>query len=121
MTEKNRQVRREVVRNKNEIWYASYSPDLVVNKDAAAVQELFRHSEDKEIRLKKLEQLKKAKIDLIEQEKMIYEENLSQQLEKKQKRKAMRDQMQIMVNDNYMDKEFTMKREIDFINKDIER
>ena len=68
MTEKNRQVRREIVRNKNEILYASYHPDLVMNKDAAAVQDLFKHSEDKENRLRKLEQLKQAKIDLIEQE-----------------------------------------------------
>lgn len=37
VTEKNRQVRREIVRNKNEIWYASYTQDLIVNKDAAAV------------------------------------------------------------------------------------
>ena len=33
----------------------------------------------------------------------------------------MRDKMQIMVNDNYMDKEFTIKNEIDLINQDIER
>lgn len=90
MTEKNRQVRREIVRNKNEIWYASYSPNLIVNKEIPAVHDLFKHSEDRENRLRKLEQLKQAKIDLIEQENQMYQEKLSQQQEKKNKKKTIK-------------------------------
>lgn len=73
VTEKNRQIRREIVRKKNEMMYAGYSQDLVVNKERPELQDLFRHSEYKEDKLKKLEQLKKAKFDLIKHEFEIYQ------------------------------------------------
>ena len=44
-----------MVRNKNDILYASYAPDLVLNKDKPEIAELYRHSEYKEDKLKKLE------------------------------------------------------------------
>lgn len=54
-----------MVRNKNEILYASYAQELVANKDKPEVAELFRHSEYKEDKLKKLEQLKRVKFDIL--------------------------------------------------------
>ena len=47
-----------MVRGKNENFYAAYAPGLIANKGAAGVHELFKHSEDRENRLKRLEQLK---------------------------------------------------------------
>ena len=73
VTQKNRQIRREIVRKKNEIIYSGYAQDLVVNKDRPELQDLFRHSEYKEDKLKKLEQLKKAKFDLIKHEFEIFQ------------------------------------------------
>ena len=50
----------------------------MINKDKPEVQDLFRHSEYREDKLKKLECLKKAKFDLIQQENEIFQAKLNE-------------------------------------------
>jgi hypothetical protein len=42
--------------------YEGYQPNLVFNKNDQAIQDLLIHSESKEKRLKKLQELKRAKL-----------------------------------------------------------
>lgn len=47
------------------LYYEAYSPLLVHNKNDNQIQDLFAHSMDKEKRIRQLEDLKKAKEDLL--------------------------------------------------------
>lgn len=94
----------------------------MINKDKPEVQDLFRHSEYREDKLKKLECLKKAKFDLIQQENEIFQAKLNEKdIKKKPKKKPEKDNMQIVINDNYFEQEFKIQKEIDELNQDIEK
>lgn len=51
---KNRIIKRKIARNKNELQYEAYKVDLVINKEDKNISNLFKHSSDKEQKIKML-------------------------------------------------------------------
>ena len=54
ITQKNRIIKRKIARNKNELQYEAYKVDLVINKEDKNISNLFKHSSDKEQKIKML-------------------------------------------------------------------
>ena len=63
-----------MVRTKNESPYEGFKVDLLLNKNELTSSSLFKHSDDKEGRLKRLEELKRAKSQLFKMEQAMYAE-----------------------------------------------
>jgi len=66
VAEKNQ--RHKSVHNKEEHMYFAFSQELLCNKNDASIQDLFSRSADKEKKLKRLQELKRAKQMILEQE-----------------------------------------------------
>lgn len=54
IAQKNRIIKRKIARNKNELQYEAYKVDLVINKEDKNISNLFKHSSDKEQKIKML-------------------------------------------------------------------
>ena len=54
IAQKNRIIKRKIARNKNELKYEAYKVDLVINKEDKNISNLFKHSSDKEQKIKML-------------------------------------------------------------------
>mmetsp|Transcript_6705 Transcript_6705/g.11259 ORF Transcript_6705/g.11259 Transcript_6705/m.11259 type:complete len:206 (+) Transcript_6705:615-1232(+) len=81
---------------KGEVYYQAYSPALIINKNDQAIQDLFAHSQSKEARLRKLEELKRARHQI-----------LNEKARPVRKLKSKGKGMGIHINDKYMDSQFT--------------
>lgn len=90
------------------MFYRAYSPGLVLNKNDKALQDLFFHSQTKEQRLRKLEDLKKARHEILNEE---------QRPVKKLKQK---NQPKMNINEKHMDSEFTNEKPSDDVLKEYE-
>jgi hypothetical protein len=85
---------------KTEAFYRSYSPSLITNRSKNNIQELFVHSLDKQARLKKLEELKKARYDVLNSEK------------KWPRKLGAAKKINIEIDEKYMDDEFRQSSEV---------
>ena len=54
IAQKNKIIKRKIARNKNELQYEAYKVDLVINKEDKNISNLFKHSSDKEQKIKML-------------------------------------------------------------------